>query len=260
MTTNVACDDKDRLLAYLYDEAGPPDRRAVEDHLAECAACRSEFEALRGVRSRLSSWTPPDQDLGLRMVRDEPARLARSRWRAPAWGLGLAAAAVIVLAAGAAVANLEVRYDERGVTLRTGWRSSPPAGETVAAGVAAGDTAPWRADLQALEERLRAAGPAAGPSAAPAPVTSAAVPGRVADETGLMRRVSALVSASEERQRRELALRMTDFLRDVERQRRADWVRIQQGFGRLEEVTGAGIVQQRELMNYVMRVSQRDPR
>lgn len=256
MTINARCDDKDRLLAYLYDEATTAERQAVEDHLAACAACRRELQALRSVRGQLASWTPPEHELGFRIVRDEPVQMARPWWRAPAWRLGLAAAAVVVLAAGAAVANLEVRYDDRGVTVRTGWRS-PAAADTA---VTASAATPWRADLQALEQRLRAdLAPAPG-GAAMLTASGQAVPARVLDEAALLRRVSGLVSASEERQQRELALRMADLIRDVDRQRRADWVRIQQGFGRLEEVTGAGVVQQREMMNYVMRVSQRDPR
>ncbi len=256
MTINARCDEKDRLLAYLYDEAGPDDRQAIEDHLTACAACRRELRALRSVRSQLASWTPPEQELGFRIVRDGAARVARSWWRAPAWGMGLAAAAVVVLAAGAAVANLEVRYDDRGVTVRTGWRAPAAADMPVTASAAT----PWRADLQALERRLRddlAPVPGGAPTLA---ASGRSVPGRVLDEATLLRRVSGLVSASEVRQQRELALRMADLVRDVDRQRRGDWVRIQQGFGRLEEVTGVGVAQQREMMNYLMRVSQRDPR
>mgnify|MGYP001607348327 FL=1 len=256
MTINAGCDGKDRLLAYLYDEVTTDERQAFEGHLAACAACRRELEDLSGVRGQLASWTPPEQELGVRIVRDEPARIARPWWRAPAWGLGLAAAAVVVLAAGAAVANLEVRYDEHGVTVRTGWRS-PAAPD---APVTTGAAAPWRADLQALEERLRAdvASSTSGASAQTAAAESAPAP--AVREAAVLRRVSALVRESEERQRRELALRMTDVVRDVDWQRRTDWVRIQQGFGRLEEVTGAGVAQQREMMNYLMRVSQRNPR
>jgi hypothetical protein len=68
----------------------------------------------------------------------------------------------------------------------------------------------------------------------------------------------ALIEVSETRQRREQALRFAQFVNDVEQQRRADWARIRAGFGRLEDLTGAGVARQREILNYVMRVSGRE--
>lgn len=248
MTTRFECDQKEWVVAYLYDEVAPGERQAIEAHLDRCAACRREVGELRGVRQHLSAWAPPEPELGFRIVRDEPARVLRPWWRTPVWGLGLAAAATILMAAGAAVANLELRYDTQGLTVKTGWG---PRSDAVAAAVS-------RADLQALETRLRtdlAAGPA---SAAPAPAASQPV--AAVDEAAILRRVSALIGQSEDRQQRELALRLTQVVRDVDQQRRTDWMRISQGFGRLEDLTGAGAMQQREMMNYLMRVSQRDQR
>ncbi|MBI3263529.1 MAG: hypothetical protein HYZ58_10320, partial [Acidobacteria bacterium] len=45
--------------------------------------------------------------------------------------------------------------------------------------------------------------------------------------------------------------------REFEAQRRVDLTRIEQGFGRLEGVTGQEAARQRELLNYLVRVSQR---
>ena len=252
MTIKAACDSKDDLVAYLYDEATPAARDAIETHLAACAACRQELDDLRGVRRRLAAWAPPEPDLGFRIVRDTRAPARWSGWRAPAWGLGLAAAATLVLAAAAAVTNLEVRYDAQGLTVRTGWRASPaepaPASAAVPVSAVAVTGEPWRADLQALEQRLRRdfRTTPAQPAAAAAGV----------DQPAALRQVSTLISESETRQERELALRVTQLVRDVDEQRRADWARISQGFGRLESLTGAGVAQQREMMNYLMRVSQ----
>src|SRR6185295_7110012 len=44
MTTTFRCDDKERLVAYLYDEIGDTDRTAIERHLATCASCAGEIE------------------------------------------------------------------------------------------------------------------------------------------------------------------------------------------------------------------------
>ena len=255
MTIKAVCDNKDDLVAYLYDEVTPAEREAIKTHLAACAACRQEIDDLRGVRGRLASWPPPEPDLGFRVVRDTRAPARWSGWRAPAWGLGLAAAATLVLAAAAAVANLEVRYDEQGLTVRTGWRAPAAEPAPVAAAAVPAPTPatavtgePWRADLQALEQRLRRE-----IRTTPAqPVAAAAA----VDQPAVLRQVSTLISESETRQERELALRVAQLVRDVDEQRRADWVRISQGFGRLENLTGAGVAQQREMMNYLMRVSQ----
>ena len=60
-----------------------------------------------------------------------------------------------------------------------------------------------------------------------------------------------LLAASEARQERNLALRLTQFNRDVNVQRQADLVRIQQLFGHSE----GEISKQRQMLNYVMRAS-----
>jgi hypothetical protein len=45
-------------------------------------------------------------------------------------------------------------------------------------------------------------------------------------------------------------------MRELESQRRADLVRIDQSFGQIEGTTGAAVAQQRELWNYLVRVAQ----
>ncbi len=72
-----------------------------------------------------------------------------------------------------------------------------------------------------------------------------------------MARVKQLIEASETRTQREMALRMTEMVRDMDTQRRADMRRVADGLGVLEGRTGAVTAQQREMMNYLMRVSQR---
>ena len=65
------------------------------------------------------------------------------------------------------------------------------------------------------------------------------------------------MAESEQRQQKELALRLTQVLTDVESQRRADLVRIEQNMGQIEGLTGQEAARQREMLNYLMRVSQR---
>lgn len=91
------CDDRERLIGYVYDECDPQERGAVEAHLASCATCRTEIAGLRSVRQDLLAWDVPEHGSVWRPF--VPVRVAPS-WRdLPAWGL--AAAACVLLAAGA---------------------------------------------------------------------------------------------------------------------------------------------------------------
>jgi hypothetical protein len=65
----------------------------------------------------------------------------------------------------------------------------------------------------------------------------------------------ALVAESEQRQQRELALRVAQLQRDFDGQRRADLRRIQDNLGQLGGWTGAEVARQRDVLNYLLRVS-----
>jgi hypothetical protein len=260
MTLIVRCDDTHRLVSYLYSESLPEERAAVESHLATCPACAAEYAGLQDVRVQLAGWQPPDVDLGFRMTRaSAPADASATtstrarRFALPAWGQ--AAAAVLVLSAGAAIANLEIRYGSDGVTVRTGWRqNADPRVQAPAPGPArtvVRDDA-WKGALADSEKRLRAEF-AAQRTVTPQPLLTRT--GATNDD--LLRQVRALIEESERRQQRELALRVAQVSTDVESQRRADLVRIEQNMGQIEGLTGAEAARQRELLNYLVRVSQR---
>jgi anti-sigma factor RsiW len=246
MTTTFRCDDKDTLVAFLYDEIDPQLGREVSAHLRTCAACASEVEALQSVRRDLAAWQPPEAELNFAIVQKPATILRPSRWSArsiPAWMQ--AAAAVLVLAAGAALANLQVRYGSEGLTVSTGWMHAPPAPVATPPAAAAGD---WRPVLTALEadlrrelQMMRSTRPEPAPREATASV----------DQDALLRRVQALVNESERRQQQELAVRMAQLGRDVQ----SDLFRINQGFRQLQGQTRAVEGNQREIVNFVRRVS-----
>jgi hypothetical protein len=264
MTLIVRCDDTHRLVTHLYGESSPEERAAVESHLATCAACAAEYAGLQDVRVQLAGWQPPEVDLGVRMPRASDGATAaapapprtRRVLALPAWAQ--AAAAVLLLSAGAAIANLEIRYGNDGVTIRTGWRQdagrgAPPAATPAASPVQAAvhDDA-WKAALAESEKRLRAEF-AAQRTVSPQPLLTRT--GATSDD--VLRQVRALIDESERRQQHELALRVAQMTADVESQRRADLVRIEQNMGQIEGMTGAEAARQRELLNYLVRVSQR---
>lgn len=240
--------DKELLIAYLYDEADGAERARVESHLRGCAACREELSALRGLRAGLAQWAPPQPDFDVRMVRER--KPTWRTWWTPAFGL--AAAAVLVLAVASALAHVEIARDANGFTVRTGWGTAPANAAAVPAGLTAEDGARLQAQYAAVERRLNEL------EAAPAPSivrnASVASPSRMSDAE-VLRRVRDLLAQSESRQQRELALRISQVLRDVNAQRTADLTRIQQGLGRIDAMTTAEAAQHRELVNYVMSAS-----
>lgn len=265
----TTCGEREALVEYLYGESARDERVRFEAHLALCADCRQSLEELRAVRAELAGWGVPALDgtetggLGA-----EAAFLKGGGHAKPWWASGaLAAAAVILLAVAAAIANLEITYGSGGVSVRTGWsrepaavttgptapasvqNEAPPArgsGELNAVAVPDAASSPWRDDLSALERRLRSEFQAASASAARTTPLSA-------ESARLLQRVQDLIEQSEVRQRRELALRMAQVVRDFDTQRQTDLVRIQQGLGQIEGNTAAD----RQILNYLVRASQR---
>lgn len=144
------CDERERLIEFIYGESSLADRRRVEAHLSECHACRTEVTGLRSVRDDLLAWDVPKHDPVWRPV--APTVVVPAWRRAPAWGL--AAAAVVLFAAGAA----------GGMATRT-WLPAPGvpaaapaamAAATTARAVPAGVTADDLAHLEAsILERVR---------------------------------------------------------------------------------------------------------
>jgi len=265
MNETFLCDDKEQLVAYLYDEIDGISRRRIDDHLRVCAACAAEVQGLSGVRRELAQWTPPDAELGFTIAQSGTpppvvAAAPAEKWwtavRVPAWAQ--AAAAVLVVAAGLSIANLQIRYGDGGLVITTGWMA-PSSAAPAPAAAASASQAEWQPAMAALESTLRAEIRAARSSDAArinaVPVTTA--PSR---STALsMQRVTDLIEQSERRQKQELALRLAQFGRDLEVQRRSDLVRINQGFGQFEGRAGAEIARQRQMLDYIMRVSAPPP-
>jgi hypothetical protein len=252
MSTRFTCDDTESLVAYLYDELDAEQGAAVSRHLETCPACAAEYAALGGVRRVLGEWTPPAPALRFSVAAEPPTpvlRPAASPWAAvPAWAQLVAA--TLALAVGAAVANVQVRHDAGGWTVSTGWMT--PATPSAAPAAAAGED--WRPALAALEQSLRQELSSSAPAT---PIETVAA--STSDDPQTVSRMRSLIQESERRQQQELALRLAQFSRDLDLQRRADLVRIDQGIGQLEGRTGAEVARQREMLNYIVRAGLRPP-
>ncbi|HSK09186.1 MAG TPA: zf-HC2 domain-containing protein, partial [Vicinamibacterales bacterium] len=105
MTTH----DTSRLPDYVDDDLAPAERDAVARHLASCAACAAEVEALRDLKARASG-LPSDRPLAgdpwpAILARIESGSPSADRGRVLPWRVTLslpqlAAAAALLLAVG----------------------------------------------------------------------------------------------------------------------------------------------------------------
>jgi anti-sigma factor RsiW len=235
------------IVSYLYGEIEPAARSMFESHLAGCAVCRAELAELGAVRADLTRWAPPEPARAL------TSRAAAGRFRMRAWTMlreipawAQVAAALLLLGVSARVANLHVRYDGDGVSVRTGWLAAPIDNGGAAVGPSA-----WQADLAALERQLRSE--LQSVRAAPVQLETP-----VEIDPEMLRRVRTLIDEAERRQRNELALRVAEVTRDMQAQRAADLQRIQYSLGVIENTTGVAMARQRQLLNNLaVRVSQR---
>jgi hypothetical protein len=241
-------DRDETIIAFLYDDLDAGRRRDFEAHVLTCAVCREEVAALQSVRTQLARWEPPS------VLSPQSSIASHSRhswWRTmPAWAQ--VAAALLFLGVSAGIANLDVRYDQNGLAVRTGWSNgSGGSGRSSESDVAlAAHDAPWRSDLAALEQQLKTEFHASQVSSSVGPQSVRAASSADAET---LRRVRALLEESEKRQQRELALRVAEVLQDVNRQRQADLVKVDSMQNRL----GVEVLQQRQSLNYFMRVNQR---
>jgi hypothetical protein len=214
------------------------------------------------VRADLLTWSPPEPDFAFRIVSEPRAAQAAvlrpdvSSWRA--WftpAAGLAAAAVLVLAAAAGLARIEVHSGPDGWTMRTGWSSAPAAAvaERAAGGTRARDvrlSAAGSDPFAVLEARVALLESAVRVNTST--VRNASTLSARASNDEVLKVVRDLLAQSEGRQKTELALRIAQVLRDVEAQRVADLDRVQQGLGRIDASVATEAEARREIMNYIL--------
>ena len=102
------CGNHELLVTYLYDECEPAERQSIAAHIAVCASCAEELQALRDARVHLAAWSPPALPLGFQITRTEseqPANVLRPAawWRQPLPAWAQAAAAAVIFAAGMSI-------------------------------------------------------------------------------------------------------------------------------------------------------------
>ncbi len=116
------CDMREALVSYLYNEATAEEARRVEDHMAQCAACKQELRSFERVRDHLQQWQLDDMPI-VRVV-TEPQQARRSAIDVlkellgvmPVWVKAASAVAAALLVF--AVMGTSVSIGSNGVSLR----------------------------------------------------------------------------------------------------------------------------------------------
>ena len=260
MSHVMMCNDnlRESLVGYLYGELAVDEQRAFETHLKACEACRGEIAELRSVRDDLLAWAPPEcRELPSSWaVAPAPAVAPMARLRGWMPAFGLAAAAMLVLAVSAAIANLEIRYDANGLVVRTGRTPSGPANATAQTADLARVSVPGvessapitSADLSALEQRVLASFATSASNTRIGTQTMALT----SDNPQLSREVRRLIEESERRTRQEMANRFLEIVTDFEGHRRADMMRVQQVVQQGQSRTNAELAQTREALRLLL--------
>ena len=249
MTETNSCVEKDALIDYLYGEVDADARTRVEAHLRSCEPCADEVRELTDVRGTLEAWAPPAAGLGFRVVSDAHSESAPvSFWgrlrHPPAWGL--AAAAVLVLAAGAAITRPELEIGRGEMVLRLGWSDTAsdvvtqPEAESASRSDQATLAAEPRQQLQPLRGTAVAVGQRSGASV---PVQ------RGADVFG-----GQTAAANDERLLRSTRQLLFEKQRIAD-QRQADLSELQRAFGEFDRTRAEPARQQ--LLEVLRRVSAR---
>jgi hypothetical protein len=142
------CEQRERLIGYVYNEGDPDELREVQQHVEACADCRHEIAALRSVREDLLAWDVPPTESVWRAFAPAPAPAPVWWKQVPAWGL--AAAASVMLMAGMGGGALASGFSGAA-------SGAPVAGNLVATPTGGAAVTPTADDLRALEERIGAA-------------------------------------------------------------------------------------------------------
>jgi anti-sigma factor RsiW len=125
------CDERERLIGYVYDDCDPAERRAIEAHLEGCGTCRAEIGGLRSVRQDLLAWDVPPHEAVWRPLVSAPV----TPWyrQVPAWAMAAAAGVMFLAGAAGGVVTLALVPHERAAATLTA--AAPvqmiPAGVTV---------------------------------------------------------------------------------------------------------------------------------
>ena len=139
------CDERERLIEFVYGEADAGARREFEQHLETCGACRGEVSAFGRVRTDLLAWDVPEH--GSVWKPFAPARTTPWWREVPAWAMAVAATAVFAIGAAGGAATRAVIARPGAASTQASAQIIAPAAQAVAASVSRADLDAFRAQL-----------------------------------------------------------------------------------------------------------------
>ena len=121
---------KQRLVERLYNEFFDSEEQQVRNHLAGCASCRSEWEALEHAWKLLNAVSHVDTQRPISVASLYETAVQRSdrgrrRWRACTAGVALLAAVILIVVAG------KLRFEMHETHLTLAWDTPPTSQPTV---------------------------------------------------------------------------------------------------------------------------------
>ena len=151
------CNQRDRLIGFIYGEGAANELDEVQKHLDTCADCRTEVAGLRSVREDLLAWNVPDHEAVWRPFAPAPVT---PWWRqVPAWAMAAAASVLVVSgAAGGAMAHAFLPESTPMVASRGDEAQAPVTVGITEAELAAAESrvlAQMLAQVRALEARVQ---------------------------------------------------------------------------------------------------------
>ena len=223
------CNEREKLIGYLYDEVDANQRRAVETHLSTCETCTEELRGFRSVRQDLLAWDVPQHDSVWK-----PFVTARPQpiWRQmPAWAM--AAAAMLVFAIGGAGGFAGRAFAARSEPPAQ-MASFPPAAQPPVQPAALVSIEEVRALQTRLKELERAAS-ARTVSAVPVSMSASA-------NAAMLRQVEQLIRDSEGRVNHKTSQKILSIITDINKAHTADMASLQQQISDAQERTNGSIL------------------
>ena len=225
------CEQRENLIAYLYDEADASERRAVETHLASCEICREELRAFRDVRQDLLAWDVPTHES---VWKPFVTTRAQPVWhQMPAWAMALAATLVFAIGAAGGFAGraLAARPDAPPAPAVVAAVQPPPAPAAVTPAASLEDVRALQARLREIE-RVALQRPAV---AAPASMSATS-------DAAVLAKVEQLIRDSEGRVNHKTSQKIVSMMQEIGRQRSLDNATLQQQIVDAQERTNGSIL------------------
>ena len=215
------CDDREKLIAYLYDEASASERRLMDAHLVGCAECREEFRGLRSVRQDLLAWDVPQHES---VWKPFVTTVATPWWKqVPAWGY--AAAATLMFGIGLAGGFAARALASAPVVMQAQVLPAPQAAAPQA-------VAATPAQVRALEDRLASVERVALTRPEP---TRVSTPGLTRAE------LEQLLSDSEGKINKRTADKLYKMMLDIDKQRTRDLLAVTQQINEAQQQNNANL-------------------